>query len=88
MKLILVILRGGSCDKLIHQLLDADFRVTEFSSHGTFLRRKHMTMLIGVRDERVEEALQYIRDACPTPPDADEHNATIFVLNAEQLVQV
>lgn len=88
MKLILVILRGGSCDKLIHQLLDADFRVTQFSSHGAFLRRKHITLLIGVRDERVEEALNFIRQACPTSPDDDEHNATIFVLNAEQLVQV
>ncbi|RPI92586.1 MAG: hypothetical protein EHM39_13490 [Chloroflexi bacterium] len=85
-KLILVLLRGNS-DRLVHQLNDAGFRVTEFSSIGGFLRHKYTTLVIGVRQERVEPALELIRKACPTPPDAEEHNATIFVLNAGQFVQ-
>ncbi len=85
-KLILVILRCSS-DKLVHQLNDASFRVTEFSSIGGFLRHKYTTLVIGARPERVESALELIRKACPTPPGAEVHNATIFVLNAGQVIQ-
>lgn len=83
-KLILAIIRGTDCDTLIHQLLDHGFRVTKFSSLGGFLRRKHTTLLIGLPSEQVPQAIAIIRDTCPTPPDADEHNATIFVLNASR----
>ncbi len=83
-KLILIILRGGDRDTLVHRLNDADFRVTEFSSMGGFLRRKSTTLLIGVPAERVEAALAIIRGTCPTLPGADEHRATIFVMNAAQ----
>lgn len=85
-KLILVIVRGSGCEKLDHQLVDAGFRVTEFSSMGGFLRRRSTTLLIGLQEEQVESALQIIRAFCPSAPEADEHNATIFVLNAGQLV--
>ena len=83
-KLIIVILRGGDCDKLIHQLLDAGYGVTKFSSMGGFFRRKSTTLLIGLPDAQVESALAMIRDLCPTPPDADEHSATVFVLNTNR----
>jgi uncharacterized protein YaaQ len=81
-KLILIILRGADRDKLVHRLHDADFRVIEFASMGGFLRRKNITLLIGLPADRVDAALAIIRDTCPTPPGADEHSATIFVMNA------
>ncbi|MBN1963288.1 MAG: cyclic-di-AMP receptor [Anaerolineae bacterium] len=87
-KLIIIILRGGGCDRLIHLLHDAQYAVTEFSSMGGFLRRGSTTLVLGVAPDRVEAALELIRTTCPTPPDADEHNATIFVLDAGQFVQV
>ncbi|RPJ02467.1 MAG: hypothetical protein EHM39_01805 [Chloroflexi bacterium] len=87
-KLILVVLRGADRDWLIQHLNDAGFRVTEFSSVGGFLRRRHTTLLIGVPADRVEPALAIIRQLCPTPPGADEHRATIFVMNAVQGVAV
>ena len=81
-KLILVFLRGGGCDKLVHQLLDASFRVTTFSSTGGFFRRRHTTLLIGAPADQVDHALALIREHCPTPPGADQHSATVFVLRA------
>jgi uncharacterized protein YaaQ len=86
-KLLLVVMHGG-CGRLVDQLLEADYRVTQFSSVGGFLRRKHTTLLIGVPGHEVEKALTLIRAACPTPPDADEHNATLFVLDAGQFIHL
>ncbi len=87
-KLIFVILRGADRDVLIQYLNDAGYRVTEFSSMGGFLRRKSTTLLIGVPADQVEPALAIIRQQCPTPPGADEHRATIFVMNAAQNLAV
>ncbi len=87
-KLLIVILRGSVHDALLRRMLDARFRVTELSSTGGFFRRQGSTLLIGLPQERVEEALTLIRETCPTPPDADEHSATIFVLDAEQILSI
>lgn len=87
-KIILVILHGGVCDKLSHYLIDAGFRVTEFSSTGGFLRRKSTTLIVGVSEDKVEEGLALIRNACPTSENSAEHNATIFVLDAEQFLHI
>jgi uncharacterized protein YaaQ len=83
-KLVLIILRGADRDKLVRRLHDADFRVIEFASMGGFLRRKNTTLLVGLPADRVEPALAIIRETCPTPPDADEHSATVFVMNIAQ----
>jgi uncharacterized protein YaaQ len=87
-RLLLVILRGGSCDKLLSRLLEAHFVVTTFSSAGGFFRRQSTTLMIGVPQDQVEAALNLIRTTCPTPRGADEHQATVFVLNAGRFVQI
>ncbi|MCL4236731.1 MAG: cyclic-di-AMP receptor [Anaerolineae bacterium] len=87
-KLVVVIVRSGDHDTLLRHLLDAGFRVTEFSSLGGFLRRKSATLLAGVPADRLDEALALIRETCPTPPGADEHRATVFVLSAGQLITI
>jgi uncharacterized protein YaaQ len=87
-KLIVIILRGVDRNKLVHQLHDTGFRVTEFASMGGFLRRKNTTLLIGLPADRVEAALAIIRETCPTPAGSDEHSATIFVLTAQQGVTI
>lgn len=87
-KLILVILQGGSCDKLLHQLVDANYRVTEISSMGGFLRSKSLTLMIGVTPDQVEHVLNLIRSTCPTPAGSSQHNATIFVLDAGEFISI
>jgi uncharacterized protein YaaQ len=85
-KILLIIVRGDSCSLLLDGLADAGYHVTEFSSIGTFFRHKSTTLIIGLPADQVEPALTTIRNACPTPPDADEHNVTLFVLDAGQFV--
>lgn len=86
-KLIIVVVHKNH-DELLRRLLDAGFRVTQFSSLGGFLRRRSATLLVGVEERRLDEALAIIRQTCPTPPGADEHSATLFVLNAGRLVTI
>jgi uncharacterized protein YaaQ len=87
-KLILVIVRGGDRDTLLQALLEAQYRVTEIASMGGFFHRQSTTLLIGAADGQVEQALTLIREQCPTPPNADEHRATIFVLKAASFITI
>lgn len=87
-KLLIVIVRGNRANKLRPHLLDAGFRVTEFSSLGGFLRQNSTTLLVGVSEDRVEHALSLIRTHCPTPEGDTEHAATIFQLAAGQFVSL
>lgn len=87
-KLLIVIVRGNRAKKLMPHLLDAKFRVTEFSSLGGFLRHHSTTLLVGVPENRVQQALELIRTHCPTPEGETEHAATIFVLAAGQFVSL
>lgn len=81
-RLLIVIVRGSNRDSLVSHLQDAGYGVTTFSSIGGFLRRHSTTLLVGVSADQVDAALKLIRTTCPTPPQADEHIATIFVLRA------
>ncbi len=87
-RLMLIVVRDEARKQLVNCLLEANFRVTEFSSTGGFFRRGNTTLLIGMDAARVNEALSIIRTQCPTPENADEHTATVFVLPARQITEI
>ncbi|MBN1679877.1 MAG: cyclic-di-AMP receptor [Anaerolineae bacterium] len=87
-KLILIVASGTGYPRISNLLLDRGYHVTEFSSTGSFFRRKNTTLLIGLPAGDVEPVLEQLRQLCATLPEADEHNATIFVLNAGHTIQV
>lgn len=87
MKMIIAIVRDADLESVSQALTSADFRVTRIASTGGLLRRGVATLLAGVEDERVEAALQIIRQAL-TPAQAEEKRATIFVVPVEQFTQV
>ena len=84
MKLIIAIIRDSDNEPVSRSLTSADYRVTCVASTGGFLRRGQSTLLIGVEDERVERALQLIRENCATPTDPNYKRATVFVLKVDQ----
>jgi uncharacterized protein YaaQ len=88
MKLIVVILRDEDTENVSHALLDCEFRVTRIASTGGFLRRGSTTLMIGVEDEKVDQAIQIIRQNCVSPVDPGMKRATLFVLNMANYVQV
>jgi uncharacterized protein YaaQ len=89
MKLILSIVGADAVDPVSRALVEQKYSVTQISSVGGFLRRGSTTLVVGVNDNQVEDALGVIRRACSkvsTPPD--QHSATIFVMDAAQFIQI
>jgi len=81
MKLITAIVRDTDNENITHALTVKGFRVTTIASTGGFLRRGQSTMLIGVDDEQVEEALTLIRENCSPFSEADPRQSILFVLD-------
>jgi uncharacterized protein YaaQ len=88
MKLIIAILRDEDSERISHALIVAEFRVTQIASTGGFLRRGSTTLMIGVEDEKVDQAIQIIKDNTTSPDNAAERKATLFVLNIVSFVQI
>jgi uncharacterized protein YaaQ len=88
MKLIIAIIRDELSDPILQSLIQDEFRVTRIASTGGFLRRGVTTLMIGVEDEKVDQAIQLVREACDPAIYQNTHNATMFVLNVDQYLQV
>jgi uncharacterized protein YaaQ len=88
MKLILAIVRDSDDATVTGALVNNGFRVTRMASTGGFLRRGKVTLMIGVEDDKLEAAVNVLRVTCCTPPEEDQHHATMFVLNAAHFEQV
>jgi uncharacterized protein YaaQ len=87
-RLIIAILRNADGEEVLRALLDAGFRVTRIASTGGFMRRGNATMLIGAEKERVEIAVQLIREHSAPAIDPGLKRATIFVLKVDQFEQI
>lgn len=62
MKLILAIVQNDDAKRLIKMLTEQGFSVTRLSTTGGFLQGGNVTLLIGVAPERLQTALDIIRD--------------------------
>jgi uncharacterized protein YaaQ len=88
MKLIIAIIRDELCDQVSQSLIEGEFRITRIASTGGFLRRGMTTLMIGVEDEELDEAIRLVGDHCIPAPGQNERCATLFVLKVDQFVQV
>ena len=61
MKLVLAVLNKDDTKSVIQELMRGGFSVTKLSSAGGFLRAGTTTILCGMKDERVEKALEIIK---------------------------
>jgi uncharacterized protein YaaQ len=65
-KLIISIVNADDKRVLLDALLHKGFRATVVSTSGGFLREGNATILIGTENDKVESALQVIRENCHT----------------------
>jgi uncharacterized protein YaaQ len=72
---------------VIEELITRGHRVTRVASTGGFLRRGNVTLLIGTEEGQVQPIIDLLRDTC-SPPEPDQHRATIFVVDAPHFEQV
>ncbi|WFA08485.1 cyclic-di-AMP receptor [Tissierella sp. Yu-01] len=66
MKLIVAIVQDQDSPSLVQDLTDKEFRVTKLASTGGFLKAGNTTLLIGVEDDVVEDAIKVIEENCKT----------------------
>jgi uncharacterized protein YaaQ len=95
MNLVLSIVRNEDVDRVVGGLLAAGHRVTRINTAGVFLRRRNVTLLVGVEEDKVDEVLQIIQANCRRREEANPasegmpmYSATTFVLDAARLVRV
>lgn len=87
-KLILAILFNHDVvDAVSQALLAKDYSITRISSTGGFLRRQNTTLVIGVDESRLQDAMATIREVCAPYSRPEGHAATIFVLDVADFVR-
>ena len=60
MKFVVTIVQAYDCDRLLRALTGAGLRATKIHSVGGFLRMANATLLMGMEDEQVPEAVRII----------------------------
>ena len=91
MKLVLAIIRDDFAADVTFALNSQGFSITRISTTGGFWRRGNVTLLLGVDDEKVDQALDIINEHAGPNPAADAaaaaghppRRATIFVVNVD-----
>ena len=64
MKLIIAIVQDEDASRLISTLMSDDFRVTKLATTGGFLRSGNTTLLVGVEDDKLQNAMSIIEKVC------------------------
>lgn len=64
MKLVLAVVQDKDSNRLINALGEENFQVTKLATTGGFLKEGNTTLMIGCKDERVNDALNVIKDNC------------------------
>jgi uncharacterized protein YaaQ len=88
MKMIIAIVWDTDDQAVVQQLVNHGYRVTRVASTGGFLRHGMVTLLIGVDSEKVQTVIDLVRDACRPPVEANQHRATVFVVNMPHFEQI
>ena len=88
MKMIMAIAEDNIHNEISNSLIKRDFRVTQLASTSGFLREGSTTLMIGVEDEKVDEALQIIRETVPKTEDVERKQITLYVLNIKNFNRI
>ena len=64
MKMIVAIVQDDDTGVLVSELMEHGFGVTKLATTGGFLRAGNTTLISGVQDEQLDEALSIIRKIC------------------------
>lgn len=64
MKLIMAVIQDKDSTRLINALGEENFQTTKLASTGGFLKEGNTTLMVGCDDERVEVALNVIKENC------------------------
>ena len=75
MKLLVAIVQDADVNFLIDALTEKGYRITKLSTTGGFLKKGNTTLLIGVEEAKLDEALGVIEKNCK------KRNTTTTIIN-------
>ena len=64
MKLIIAIVQDEDASKLVSKLMQNGFSVTKLATTGGFLKAGNTTLLLGVDESRIDDAVHIIESVC------------------------
>ena len=64
MKLIIAIVQDEDASRLVSSLMGDGYRVTKLATTGGFLRSGNTALLVGVEDEKLQNAMAIIEKVC------------------------
>lgn len=64
--MVVAIVQDQDSHILIDELTERDFRITKLASTGGFLKSGNTTLLMGIDEARIPEAMQIIENNCKT----------------------
>lgn len=88
MKMVIAVLDDLDAEAAMPRLTEKGIGVTRLASTGGFLRRGNTTLMIGVDDDRVDEALEGLRSVLPPPESGEHRRVTAFVVAVDRFEQV
>lgn len=91
MKLLIVIVNKDDSNKVSDELMNNGFIITKLSTTGGFLRSGNTTMIMGVEEHRLEEALAIIKSNCQkrtmdVPVSSPEFVSEIFMPKTAEII--
>lgn len=84
MKLIITILPRSVRDNVSLALTEQKFRVTQIASTGGFLRRGNATLLVGVDDDQLDEAISIIKGM--VDESKSKQKGVLFVVKVDKFI--
>jgi uncharacterized protein YaaQ len=85
---MIVILADEDATPAVEKLVAAGFRLTRLPSTGGFLRQANATLLMGIEEERMEAALEILRQVSADPEAPGLRRATVLIVPVERFEQV
>lgn len=77
MKLIIAIVQDEDSSKLLSKLMQAGFGVTKLATTGGFLKAGNTTLLLGVDDDRIDEAIHVVESVCKSRKQISTATTTV-----------
>ena len=77
MKLIIAIVQDEDSSKLLSELMKKGFGVTKLATTGGFLKAGNTTLLLGVEDERTNEAIDVVNSVCKSRKQISTASSTM-----------
>ena len=88
MKLIISIIPGNDCEPISLALTEKKFRVTQIASSGGFLRKGNATLLVGVEEEQLDEAIHIIQETSSKTNSNAKQKGVLFVVPVIKFVHL